>query len=127
MSFNVEQHPSSRAVVVILQQDFSMQTEYAEFRAQVRAALDEHSQPTTLIFEVRDASLTSKDLLVATDGDSQDLLRHPNIRETIVVTEDMLVQIAAKGVNSFSFGYIKVRTFPTLEAALAYAEESSIN
>lgn len=125
MSFTVEQDAAARTVIVILNQDFNLQTESSQFRSQVREALDSQSQPIPLIFDTRTASISARDLLVATESESQDLLRHANIRETIVITNDVLVQMAAKGVNSFSFGFINVRTFKTLEEALAYVQETS--
>lgn len=127
MSFHVEVRNDSMAIVVDLASDFNLQSEVQAFRAALHEALGTQTKPVVLIFDTRTVNISARDVLVATDSDSQNILRHPNIREVVVVTNDVLVQIAAKGVNSFSFGYIKVHTFPTLEAALAYAEESSID
>ncbi len=126
MPFVVEADSEVGAVIVRLGRDFSLQTEATRFRAELHQALDTQQNPVALIFDIRDASLSSRDMLISTDSESQRLLRHPNIRESVVVTDDALVQIAAKGVNSMSFGFIKVRTFPTLEDALEYARQGTL-
>lgn len=49
------------------------------------------------------------------------LFKHPNIREIIFVTTNMLFSLAAKGLDSNLYGNIKSRTFATMEEALSYA------
>jgi hypothetical protein len=125
MSFHVEEDASSSAVIVHLAKDFSLQEEALAFRHEVREALEAQPNPVALVFDLRYATISSKDLLTSTDAESQAILRHEHVREAIVITDDILVQMAAKGVNSLSFGFIKVRTFPTLEEALDYAKKSA--
>ncbi len=47
--------------------------------------------------------------------------RHPNLRQVLLVTQDNLTRIAAKGMNSELFGNMNIAVFTTLDDALAHA------
>lgn len=53
------------------------------------------------------------------------LLHHPKIIESLVVTTDAAVSMAARSINSSIFGYLKLKIFTTLDQALAYIDESA--
>jgi hypothetical protein len=50
-------------------------------------------------------------------------LHHPNVIEPIVVTTDQMIVMAARSVNSYIFGRLKLKVVPTLNEALAYVDE----
>jgi hypothetical protein len=53
------------------------------------------------------------------DGPS---LHHPNIIETIIVSRDSIIAAAVKGMNTPTFGNLRIKVFSTMEQALAYVD-----
>jgi len=118
MTFTVE--TDAHAVIVVFASNFNLQREAEALREALWDALDAQAKSVALIFDTSDAKISAKDLIISTDDVSRSLLQHENVRETIVITDDALVKMAARGMNSVSFGFIKVSTYPTLRDALSY-------
>ena len=49
-------------------------------------------------------------------------LRHHNLIETLVVTADPILTMAARSVGSPQFGHVQITALPTLDEALAYVD-----
>lgn len=49
-------------------------------------------------------------------------LRHQNIIETVVVTVDPILRMAAHSISSPLFGHVRITVLPTLDEALAYID-----
>lgn len=47
--------------------------------------------------------------------------RHPKVRQIFTITNSRVIQLAAKGLNSASFGFIELTVFTSLEDALNQA------
>jgi len=58
---------------------------------------------------------------LAARGDASPL-HHPNIIETLVITADPFILMAARTINSYVFGNVKLKTFTTLDEALSYID-----
>lgn len=54
-------------------------------------------------------------------------LNHRNNIETLVVTKDPMVIMAAKSMNSYVFGNVRLRTFDTLEEVFAYIDAKIVS
>jgi hypothetical protein len=86
-------------------------------------ALDSAQEPLYYITDLLNVpkSLSLSDLIWGANYAARTTLRHPNIKEYLVVTESSLVSLAMKGLSSEAFGKVSVRLFATREDALAYA------
>ena len=65
-----------------------------------------------------------QDLLVAVNKATRGLgavLRHPGLKEYILVTTDKLIQMSARGLRAEVFGGIPATVFETMEEAMAHA------
>lgn len=91
---------------------------------QIAAFLDTVSTPVFLVLDMTGHSQSLDDMVLgfaeAIRGDNP-VLKHPNLREIVQVASDMVFERVAEGMDNELFGNIKVRSFDTLEDALAYA------
>lgn len=128
MPYNVYVDESAGAIVAHFGEQFDYNRDMPTLREEIADALDAQQEPVALVFDLVGAHLSSGDILEGTNvgGRSEKgVLRHEKAREILLVTQDTFLQLAAKGVNSFSFGFIKVRSFANLQEALDYAREQS--
>ena len=54
------------------------------------------------------------------------LFVHPMIRETLVLTDNKMVTLAAKGLDSPVFGNVRVKVFSLMEDALNYVDSQLV-
>ncbi|MBN1563635.1 MAG: hypothetical protein JXA10_07345 [Anaerolineae bacterium] len=51
------------------------------------------------------------------------IFKHPKMRKIIFVTTSEIFILAARGLDSDTYGHIKIDVFPTLDEALQYARQ----
>ncbi len=87
--------------------------------------LDEQTGPVFLIADMREAHPGFDDMIKAVNISARqfNLFRHPNVCETLIVTRESLIALAAKGLDSAVFGKVKLRVFGTLDEAIAYTHD----
>lgn len=97
--------------------------ETGEALALIKSALDEQTEKVFVISDLREISMDLEQIIHATSmvarGRSP-VTRHPNIRESISVLREGLIKMAIKGLDSATFGRVRVRIFDTIEEALDY-------
>jgi hypothetical protein len=59
---------------------------------------------------------------MATRG-SRPAFHHPNVIETVVVTRDAALRMAALGLTTPMFGSARVKVFDSVEAAMTYCNQ----
>lgn len=57
---------------------------------------------------------------MAARGDNP-LFHHPKVKQVLLVVGDIMQELSAKGMQSDTFGNVNIRTFKSVEEALAYA------
>lgn len=85
--------------------------------------LDNATEPLFVIADMRDYHITMDEMLFGANygaRGSSSTWRHPNIRETAVVSSNSIMQAVIKGLDSATFGHMKVKVFPTVDEALSY-------
>ena len=91
---------------------------------QLNSFFDRLSTPVFLILDMSNAQVGLDDLLHgASDvyrGDNP-VFKHPNIHEILHISDDPMLEMAAKGLDSETFGNVKIQLFNSLAEALAYA------
>ena len=125
MYYHIEKLPGKPIIIAALQADFKIANDWEEFISKLMALLDDQPEPVFYISDLRQASFSFDDLLtgtnLATRGSSA-VLKHPNVRENLVITTSSMLKLAAKGLNSVTFGNIDVKVFDSVEEALAYCQ-----
>ncbi|GAB4554793.1 MAG: hypothetical protein OHK0023_25350 [Anaerolineae bacterium] len=89
----------------------------------IRAILEAAEQPLFFIFELSEANFSLDDIMAgASRGahSTQGLLRHPKMRQMVVVTQSRLLKLAAIGMKSVTFGRLNVKVCSSLDEALTY-------
>ncbi len=92
----------------------------------VEALFNAATKPFIHIVDITNAQFTLDSLTTVINQGSRQIktLRHPLVKEVVVVTNSTLAAMAARGMNSPIFGHIKTRTCKTLEEALEYARHN---
>jgi hypothetical protein len=124
----IEMLPTEPILLVTYHKEFSFKTEARPALANISATLDSVAAPVYYIVDMTDEpSIDFQDFLTFTSELTRSqnaLLHHRNIKENIVVTNSKFFKAAAKGVSADVFGGVKIRTFDTLDEALAYARSA---
>ncbi len=126
MSIKIEKLPDEPIVVEYVDADFSIKTQGNESVHMAVSALDQLSEPVFYIFDTTEARMSLDDIIASASLATRQfaLFKHPNIRETLLVTQSHVTALAARGMNSPIFGNVHMRVFKTLEEALSYARET---
>lgn len=116
---------SGEAIVIIRvdTQDFSPESAQA-FEGDLAKLLDSQSEPVFLINVLpADYSFDMDDLMEATALVTAQsyLYHHANIKGMAAVTRSDTLKMAYDGLAAEAFGGLQVRTFATLEEAIAHA------
>lgn len=85
---------------------------------------DSLKEPIYYILDLSDAKLDIAQAIIGANkgaGSSRGTLRHPMVKEIVVVSKSNLIKVAAKGLRSKVFGGLTVSVFETLDEALGYA------
>jgi len=125
MPFSVDKFPSLPAIIFV-QSGSQVASEAQSALGQLIPLIDEQTEPVFLIMDVRQLSIGLEELpataaLAALRPDA--LLHHPKLRETLIVSKEGLVRLAAQGLKSAIFGSVKVKVFETTEGAVDYCRE----
>lgn len=102
--------------------------ENAPVTDELLSLLDSLPEPVTLIFDLTNFKASFQDMLLGIKTSSTgetSLMRHPKIKQYLSVTDSKALQMIAKGMDTVTFGNIKITVFPTLDEALAHARSQS--
>lgn len=91
---------------------------------ELQTVFDEASEGLFFILDVSDVQISLDELLRGASnayrGDNP-IFKHPNIRETLQVSNDPALALAAEGFDTEIFGNVKIQLFATLDEAVAHA------
>ncbi len=121
MNYTVERLSDVPAILTTVSKDFEINRELEAMNRDTLAILDPAEVPLFLITNFQ-VSLGIDDLFqsASTLRKENSIWKHPNIRQVIVITEDPLLRLAAKGMGSPLLGGFNVKLFDSVEEALAY-------
>ncbi|HML24145.1 MAG TPA: hypothetical protein PKD09_21000 [Aggregatilinea sp.] len=128
MTYQYQQFPNEPIIVSTLLPSYRVEIDALSYSSDGKALLDKVSQPVFFIEDFTRSTLDMQDLaygasVVAKDPTS--LLRHPNIRQILYVTDSEIMRLSASGMNNEVFGNLKIQVFDTLQEALAYARSQN--
>jgi hypothetical protein len=90
------------------------------------AALSRQPEPVFLIMDLRQMDISLDDLSRFANAAAMrpnSLLRHPMLRESLVISGDTMVMVAVSGMGGPTYGNVRIRSFETPEEALGYCHE----
>lgn len=114
---------ASLPVVVVMPAGAGVMQELSEIDRRLTHLLDAQPEPVFVIADLRRISLNLDDVIRASNNAARSMpsiLYHLNIRETLVVTNEPIVRLAAQGIDGPIFGGLSMRVFTTPEEALEY-------
>jgi len=122
MTNKLEKLPNE-PIVILSYVDYNYETDGSPVMAQLEKVLDEQSEPVFYIINVLEARVNFEDLTRAANLAAKqfNIHHHPNMRESLIVTQDQMVRLGAKGMDSEVYGKITFKIFETVDEALAYA------
>ncbi len=123
MKYQIEKLPDEPIIIGHVQESASTAEENNLAIGQLMELLDQQTQPVILIFEMLTANMSLDDLIqgAAIAARQRAMYKHPMLRENVIVTQSRLIDLASRGMSSATFGHLKIRTYKTLDEALAYA------
>lgn len=124
--FSVKKFPDEPIVLVSVYSSVRLENTdvYQENTRQILELFDSLKEPIYYIYDLTDAKLDLAQVIVGANkgaGSASGSLRHPIVKEVVIVTQSNLIKLAAKGLKSAVFGSVVVSVFDTLDEALAYA------
>src|SRR5262245_46434722 len=126
MSYTVTTYDDGHILLLTLNSDFDATTEMVPSFSECFATLEAGPDNVVFISDARHYVMGSfNDLLQGANMTrSPEVARtnkHPKVRKVYTITNSGAIQLAAKGLNSASFGFIELTVFSSLEDALNQA------
>jgi hypothetical protein len=116
--------PGEPILYSVLSADFNLMQDLPHYASEILPLLESLPEPVYYIADIRALSPGLMDViqganLVARGNTAY--LRHPKMKMNIGVIDSKILEMAAKGLNSEVFGFVKVVMFTTPEEAFAFA------
>src|SRR5690242_2287456 len=115
------------ALLLTFHQEFEFQRDARRIVEELTALLEESPGPVVDITDARDMALNFTGLVMGLQlvtrgvfSHDRPLLKHPNLREIVVVATHKLTETAAQALQQVHYGGNQVRIFRDLDEALAY-------
>jgi hypothetical protein len=128
MPHHIEKHPTL-PIVIRRYDDASLNLSSAasEPVSEDTRFIGEQSEKVYYLLDLREIHVGLDEVMKAGSLAAQknSSLSSPNIIETLVVVPNRLLEMAAQGLRTATFGHMRVRAFRTMEDAIAYVEEKN--
>lgn len=125
MSHQLDKHPT--LPVIIRRYDSSLNFDHVdpEVLKQNTQLINSQSHKVYYLIDVRELRVGLDDLLKAGGlaAQKEGSLTNPNIIETLIVVPNRLMEMAAQGLRTATFGHLRVRAFRSMEAAFEYVQQ----
>lgn len=119
--YTIEKHDTLPVIQATWLPEFRIERDAPTHMAEVKALLDNQTEPVFYVLDLTAWNRMSfQELMEATSIAKEGNFKHEKNRESLLVTQDITVEQAAKGMDSPAFGNIKLRVFKTIADALGY-------
>lgn len=122
-TYQLQALPGEPIVIVTIFKDYSIARDMPLSDAEGRILLETLDEPVFYITDITRFTPSMDDLLLGANRGARGedpMWHHPKIREMVFVSPSTLIHVAAKGMNTVTFGNLKVQVFRTVDEALAY-------
>lgn len=123
-TYRLEVFSDEPIVVTYVSKEYKIVEDMPRSDAELRAILENVSEPLFDIVEASALPVSLDDVILSSNKGArgeQPIWHHPKVREMIFVHPSALVKLAARGLNTVTFGNLNAQVFSNLEDALAYA------
>jgi hypothetical protein len=123
VTFKIEILPGERIMIITLSAEYSVSRDLGKLNDESREMMDNAEAPLFCIMDFTLVSLTLNDIIGAANTSSrgqEPIMHHRNMLAFVAVTPNRMLQLAAKGLRSVTFGNVNALAFETMEEALAY-------
>ena len=125
MSYTIDLQVEENILFGKWDSEFNFKEEIRIYNDQVRSLLDTLSEPIYFIMVFDGVKLSVEDIIsganIATREERPTFL-HKNIEQIIFVTTNRKLQMAAKGLNTVTFGNLNIHVVETLDTAVNYVQ-----
>lgn len=126
MNYQITKIPDVPLVMVRANQNFGDAASVKAYAQDLKALYDSLDAPVYQIADLTDFNLNFDELVSAFQivmrGENS-IVRHPNNLGLLVVTHNRFYEIALRGLNTATFGYVEILTFATVEAAMSWVKD----
>lgn len=123
MSYTIEVNQNQNTLISTWHEDFNFKTEINAFIEELTPILDALPTSVYMVNLFIDLKLSFNDIMtgasMATRGKTS-VFHHANVKQVIFITQDRTLSLAAKGLNSVSFGNVDIKVFKTLDEAMDF-------
>jgi hypothetical protein len=127
MSHHIEKHPTLPVIIRRYDKSLDVSQVDPEILDQDSIIINSQGQKVYYLLDIRELHLGLDELLKAGNMASrkESNLSNPNIIETLVVVPNRLLEMAAQGLRTATFGYLPARAFRTMDDALEYVQKQT--
>ena len=128
MSYQVERLQDLPAIMAKFDEDDILSEILEHLIEKVFAIFEASEEPLYYITDVRNLKMSFNDIMSSlqyTTRGSQAILKHPNMKQLVVISESKAIATTVKGLSSVSFGNINAIVFESLDAALQYVRQAA--
>lgn len=127
MSHHIEKHPTLPVIIRRYDKNLDVSQVDPELGNQDSEIINSLKEKVYYLIDIRELHLGLDDLLKAGNMASrkEGNLSNPNVIETLIVVPNRLMEMAAQGLRTATFGHMRVRPFRTMEDALAYVQQQT--
>ena len=123
MSYKIEEIPGEPIILASFAADFSLARDATEAVDTLTPILDSQPTPVFYVSDARDIKTDFGDMVglmgFVTKGNTA-FLKHPNIREVVIITSSDLLKLGAKALGQQQYGGVPVSVFGSPEEAFEY-------
>jgi len=125
MPHHIEKHPTLPIIIRRYDDSLNLAQVDAAILEQNAQLINSQSQKIYYLIDVREMHVGLDDLLKAGGlaAQKEGNLTNPNIIETLIVVPNRLMEMAAQGLRTATFGHLRVRAFRSMEAAFEYVQQ----
>jgi hypothetical protein len=122
MAYKLEIHPELPVVVCVLGADFDPKRDVGEVIKELKRTFDEAKQPIFYINDMSEVRWSFSDVVLGMGAAASagGVMRHPNLREIIVISRSELVRLGVGALGQSQYGGLRARLATNLEEALTY-------
>ena len=126
MTYRVEQLEDYPAVLLAFEPEFKMGRDAEPALSECMALFNAASEPLYWINEMTEVNFGFSDVVAGlasfTRGDLA-VVKHPNFRELLVVTNSSTLKMATNALGQAQYGGISAHVFESLDEVFAYMED----
>jgi hypothetical protein len=123
--YTVDLVPNEPIILEVLGEDYQTAKHLLSSIGEINQQLDAARDPLILIMDLRQAPMGLDDIIAGANAATRmsGMLKHPKLRRSIIVSDNRMMELAARGMNTPIFGHIKMEVSKTLEEAMEMARQ----